>query len=79
MKSQKKNLGGHQSRRAYWFRFGVCENVGDKKLGTSKMDRYGQELLDKQMRRLEPPENYGAIAVLLAATFLVGVAIGSVL
>jgi len=53
--------------------------VGDKKLGTSKMDRYGQELLDKQMRRLEPPENYGAIAVLLAATFLVGVAIGSVL
>jgi hypothetical protein len=41
------------------------------------MDRYGQELLD-QMRRLEPLENYGAIAVLLAATFF-GLAIGSVL
>jgi hypothetical protein len=43
------------------------------------MDTHDQELLDKQMRRLEPSENYGAIAVLLAATFLVGVAIGSVL
>jgi len=78
MKSQKIKARRTPSRRAQWLRFGVCENVGDKK-GTSKMDRYGQELLDKQMRRLEPPENYGAIAVLLAATFLVGVAIGSVL
>jgi hypothetical protein len=48
-------------------------------MGTLKMDTHDQELLDKQMRRLEPPENYSAIAVLLATTFLVGIAIGSVL
>ena len=43
------------------------------------MDRRDQELLDKQMRRLESPENYGAIAVMLAAMFLVGIAVGGVL
>jgi hypothetical protein len=48
-------------------------------MGTAKMNRYDQELLDKQMRRLSPPENYGAIAVLLAATFLAGMAIATVL
>jgi hypothetical protein len=36
--------------------------------------------LDKQMRRLVPPQNDGAIAVMLAAAmFLVGMALGSVL
>src|SRR5437868_4182999 len=45
-----------------------------------KMDRRDQELLDKQMRRLVPPRNDGAIAVMLAAAmFLVGMALGSVL
>ena len=43
------------------------------------MDRHDRELLDKQMRRLTPPPNGGVIAVLLAAMFLVGVAIGGVL
>jgi len=43
------------------------------------MDRHDRELLDKQMRRLTPPRNGGVIAVLLAAMFLVGVAIGGVL
>ena len=48
-------------------------------MGTSKMNRRDQELLDKQMRRPTPPRNEGAIAVMLAAMFLVGIAIGSVL
>ena len=48
-------------------------------MGTSKMDRRDQELLDKQMRRLTPPRNDGVIAVLLAAMFLVGMTLGSVL
>jgi hypothetical protein len=43
------------------------------------MDRYDQELLDKQMQRLSPPRNDGAIAVLLAAMFLVGMTLGGVL
>ena len=41
-------------------------------MGTSKMNRRDQELLDKQMRRLTPPRNEGAIAVMLAAMFTVG-------
>jgi hypothetical protein len=49
------------------------------KMGTSKMDRRDQELLDKQMRRLTPPRNDGVIAVLLAAMFLVGMTLGGVL
>jgi hypothetical protein len=48
-------------------------------MGTAKMDRRDQELLDKQMRRLSPPRNDGVIAVMLAAMFLVGMALGSVL
>ena len=48
-------------------------------MGTSKMDRRDQELLDKQMRRLGPPQNDGVIAVMIAAMFLVGMALGSVL
>jgi len=48
------------------------------KIGDVKMNRYDQELLDKQMRRLTQPENYGVIGVMLAAMFLVGVAIGGV-
>jgi hypothetical protein len=43
------------------------------------MDRRDQELLDKQMRRLTPPRNDGVIAVMLAAVFLVGMTLGSVL
>ena len=43
------------------------------------MDRRDQELLDKQMARLTPPGNEGAIALMLAAMFLVGVTLGSVL
>jgi hypothetical protein len=43
------------------------------------MDHRDQELLDKQMRRLTPPRNNGVIAVLLAAMFLVGMTLGSVL
>ena len=49
------------------------------KMGTLKMNRRDQELLDKQMRTLSPPRNDGVIAVLLAAMFLVGVTLGSVL
>ena len=48
------------------------------KIGDVKMNRYDQELLDKQMRRLTQPENYGVIGVMLVAMFLVGVAIGGV-
>ena len=43
------------------------------------MNRYDQELLNKQVGRLSPPRNDGAIAVLLAAMFVVGMAIGGVL
>jgi hypothetical protein len=43
-----------------------------------RMDRHDQELLDKRMRRLSAPRNDGVIAVMLAAMFLVGVAIGGV-
>ncbi len=43
------------------------------------MDRRDQELLDKQMRRLSPPRNNGVIVVLLAAMFLVGMTLGSIL
>jgi len=43
------------------------------------MDRRDQELLDKQMRRLTSPRIDGVFAVMLAAMFLVGMALGSVL
>ena len=49
------------------------------KNGDVKMDRRDQELLDKQMQRLSPPRNDGAIAVLLAGMFLVGMTLGGVL
>jgi hypothetical protein len=42
------------------------------------MDRYDYELLDKQMRVLTPPRNDGVIVVLLAAMFLIGMTLGSV-
>ena len=42
------------------------------------MNRYDRELLDKQMRGLSAPRNDGVTAVMLAAMFLVGVAIGGV-
>jgi hypothetical protein len=51
----------------------------EHKMGTSKMDRRDQELLDKQMRRLSPPRNDGVIAVMLAAMSLVGMTLGGVL
>jgi hypothetical protein len=44
-----------------------------------QMDRHDRELLDTQMRRLSPPRNDGVIVVLLAAMFLVGMTVGSVL
>jgi hypothetical protein len=47
--------------------------------GDVKMDRRDQELLDKQMRRLRAPRNDGVIAVMLAAMFVVGMTLGSVL
>ena len=49
------------------------------KIGDVKMNRYDQELLDKQMRRLTPPRNEVVIAVLLASMFLVGMTLGGVL
>jgi hypothetical protein len=48
-------------------------------MGNHQMDHRDQELLDKQMRRLTPPRNGGVIAVLLAAMFLIGMSLGSVL
>jgi hypothetical protein len=51
----------------------------EHKLGTSKMDRRDQKLLDTQMRRLSPPRNDGVIVVLLVAMFLVGMTLGGVL
>ena len=49
------------------------------KNGDVKMNRRDRELLDKQMARLTPPRNEGAIALMLAAMFLVGVTLGGVL
>ena len=49
------------------------------KNGDVEMDRRDQELLDKQMRRLTPPRHEGVIAVMLAAMFVVGMTLGSVL
>ena len=43
------------------------------------VNRRDQELLDKQMARLTPPRHEGVIAVMLAAMFLVGMTLGSVL
>ena len=48
-------------------------------MGTSKMNRRDQELLNKQMRRLTTPRNEGAIAVMLAAMFLIGITVGGLL
>ena len=49
------------------------------KNGDVKMNRRDQELLDKQMARLTPPRHEGIITVMLAAMFLVGMTLGSVL
>ena len=43
------------------------------------MDQRDKELLDKQMVRLTPPRIDGVFAVMLAAMFLVGMALGGVL
>ena len=50
-----------------------------KQNGDVKMNRRDQELLDKQMARLTPPGNEGAIALMLAAMFLIGITVGSLL
>ena len=47
-------------------------------MGTAKMDRRDRELLNKQIRMLSPPRNDGVIAVMLAAMFLAGIALGNV-
>ena len=47
-------------------------------MGTAKMDRRDRELLNKQMRVLSAPRNDGVISVTLAAMFLAGIALGSV-
>jgi hypothetical protein len=47
-------------------------------MGTAKMDRRDRELLNKQMRVLSAPRNDGVIAVMLAAMFLAGITLGSV-
>ena len=49
------------------------------KIGDIKMDQHDRELLDKQMRTLSAPRNDGAIALLLAVMFLVGMTLGGVL
>src|SRR6266849_294782 len=70
------NQGTQRSfRDGQWNRGSFAAFRMETKMGTSKMDRRDQELLDKQMRRLVPPQNDGAIA----AMFLVGMALGSVL
>jgi hypothetical protein len=56
----------------------VLSRYASTKIGDVKMDRHDRELLDKQMRRLSSPRNDGVTAVMLAAMFLVGVAIGGV-
>jgi len=48
-------------------------------MGTAKMNAHDSELLDKQMGRLTPPRHEGVIALMLAAMFLVGMTLGSVL
>ena len=65
-------------RRSVKQRKSCCVSY-EHKMGTSKMDRRDQELLDKQMRRLSPPQNEGVIVVMLATMFLVGMALGGVL
>jgi hypothetical protein len=48
-------------------------------MGTAKMNRRDQKLLDKQLQSISAPRNDGVIAVMLAAMFLVGMTLGSVL
>jgi hypothetical protein len=55
-----------------------CRVSYEQKMETAKMDRRDRELLDKQIRRLLPPRNDGVLAVMFAAMFLVGIALGSV-
>ena len=43
------------------------------------MDQRDWKLLDKQMRRLRPPRNAGAVALTGAMAFFVGFALGGVL
>jgi hypothetical protein len=50
-----------------------------QKVGALEMNRYDEELLDKQMGKLTPPQDDGAIAVWLIATFLAGATLGAVL
>jgi hypothetical protein len=43
------------------------------------MDRHDRELLHKQLRRLQPPRNDGAIVLMDLALFLAGLTLGSFL
>ncbi len=44
------------------------------------MDRHDQELLQKQLRRLQPPPRHdGALAIVGVALFLAGMSLGSFL
>jgi hypothetical protein len=77
--STSPNQGTQRSFRDGQWNTGSFVAFHTDKMGTSKMDRRDQELLDKQMRRLTPPRNNGVIAVMLAAMFLVGMTLGGVL
>jgi hypothetical protein len=43
------------------------------------MDRRDQELLDRQLRGLNPPRNDGLIGLTVVAVFFVGIAVGGIL
>ncbi|HML06716.1 MAG TPA: hypothetical protein VK430_01115 [Xanthobacteraceae bacterium] len=43
------------------------------------MNRRDQELLDKQLRRLDPPRHDGTIILMVVATFFAGLIIGGVI
>jgi hypothetical protein len=77
--SSSTNQGTQRSFRDGQWNSGSFAAFPTDKMGTSKMDRRDQELLDKQMRRLTPPRIDGVFAVLLATMFLVGMTLGGVL
>jgi hypothetical protein len=77
--SSSPNQGTQRSFRDGQWNSGSFDAFRTDKMGTSKMDRRDQELLDKQMGRLTPPRIDGVFAVMLAAMFLFGMALGGVL
>ena len=74
---ERTNVPDNQGTATVLLRF-VSLRSASTKIGDVKMDRREKELLDKQMRLLSAPRNDGVIVVMLAAMFLVGVAIGGV-